>query len=99
MRSGSVKHFPSRSRGTSKTRDITKSSAIFSSTFICNRARLLRLDDDHPVHAELVGRHSEARRKKRFAERHHYVSTGGERVEEPVGIGFVFRVERQGKTP
>src|SRR5215813_6930181 len=53
MRSGSVKHFQTKSRGASSVREITKSSTIVSSPYARCNSSLLGLDDDHQVHAEL----------------------------------------------
>src|SRR5262245_64694222 len=50
----------------------------------------LSLDNDHPVDAKFVLRHSEARRKERLAEWHDNLSTIGQPIEKAIGIRLIF---------
>src|SRR5258707_15392032 len=53
------------------------------------------LDNDHPRHAEAVGHHAKARRKEGLGQRHLHLPAVGQRVEPPVGLGFIGDRQRQ----
>src|SRR5215469_1395089 len=58
--------------------------------FFCSRACR---HDDHPRHAETVGDHAKARREEGLAQRHLHLSAVGERAEQTISVGLVFRVQ------
>src|SRR5512144_2336957 len=75
--SGSVKHFHTSSRCALSTRDSTKSSGIASSTSVGRPGPSSSLlEDDHPVHAELVGNHAEALCEECLTHRHGDLAAG-----------------------
>src|SRR3954470_10537105 len=88
IRSGSVKQAHKGSRGTSNSREMTKS-------LVCSGMCAFLFDEDHPVHAELVGEHPEAGRKESLAKRHDHLAAFGKRVEHARGVGLGLRIERQ----
>src|SRR5215469_10058529 len=101
IRSGSVKHFHTRSAGAANTRVMTKSRALLWVSMIVpppdNLASVL-CDQNHPADTELVGQHAKARREERLAERHGDLPTCGERVESLVGFAVVVDCDCQRET-
>src|SRR4051812_14009361 len=53
--------------------------------------------DKHPRHAEAIGDHAEARRKKSFRHGHLYLASLGERGKQPFRLNFIRYRERQRK--
>src|SRR3954452_2744318 len=53
--------------------------------------------DKHPRHAEAVGDHAEARRKKSFRHGHLYLASLSERGKQPFRLNFIRYRERQRK--
>src|SRR6266700_375645 len=62
-----------------------RQSLILLSAFLI---KSLSHDTDHPAEAEAVGKHAEARRPERLAQRHLYLAAVGQRGEGAVGLGF-----------
>src|ERR1700740_2313679 len=100
MRSGSVKHFQTRSRGASNEREMTK-SALFVSLVIAfstfRREPTRSLHEDHPADAEFIGEHAETRREEGFAQRHRHLTAGAQGFEQFVGLGLAVGRNRQCK--
>src|SRR5262245_37019436 len=100
MCSGSVKHFQTRSRGASSTREITKSALFVAvEVIVALTAGFLRLhrprNDHHPADTEFVGDHAEALGEEGRSERHLHIAARGERVEQLAGFGLVLRRDRK----